>query len=186
VDIINVVVHAKRGYFMKHLKYLNYVLKHKWFVLLECWKRGLYWRGLVHDMSKFLPCEWNPYVNYFYGKPEDDITKGRLPGGVYKPEDRGEAFDSAWLHHQKYNKHHWQYWILVKDTDGTRIMKMPKKYMIEMLCDWRGAGRAQGNTGSADWMETKMWYEKNRNNMQLHPATRDHVEFFINEMIGGK
>lgn len=173
---------------MKHLKYLSYVLRHKWFVMLECWKRGLYWRGFVHDLTKFLPCEWNPYVDYFYGKKGDDVTKGRTKDGVYKPDNRPKAFDYAWLHHQKFNKHHWQYWILIKDQEEPLVLPMPDKYVIEMLCDWRGAGRAQGNVESDSWIETKMWYERNRTNMQLHPFTRDYVEMFLTKMIeyGGK
>jgi hypothetical protein len=36
------------------IKYLNYLLRHKWYVGIECFKKGLIWRGLVHDLSKFL------------------------------------------------------------------------------------------------------------------------------------
>jgi len=53
---------------VKHLAYLRYVLRHKWFVLLACWRAGLYWRGIVHDWHKFLPSEWFPYVEHFHGK----------------------------------------------------------------------------------------------------------------------
>ena len=28
-----------------HLAYLSYVLRHKWYVLLECAKLGILWRG---------------------------------------------------------------------------------------------------------------------------------------------
>jgi len=52
---------------MKYLKYLKYILKHKWYVMIECFKNGLIWRGLMHDLSKFLPSEFIPYANFFYG-----------------------------------------------------------------------------------------------------------------------
>lgn len=53
---------------IKYLKYLRYLLRHKWYVGIECFKRGLYWRGIIHDMSKFRPAEFIPYTNFFYGK----------------------------------------------------------------------------------------------------------------------
>ena len=52
---------------MKHFKYASYVLRHKLFVGLECFKVGLFWRGLVHDLSKLRPSEWLPYARHFYG-----------------------------------------------------------------------------------------------------------------------
>ena len=93
---------------MKYLKYLNYLLRHKWYVGIECWKRGLYLYAFTHDLSKFSLDELVPYTNYFYGKG-NKITRGRNKTGYYKPTDTGDkAFDFAWLLHQKRNKHHWQ------------------------------------------------------------------------------
>ena len=159
---------------MKYLKYLKYVLKHKYFVMIECWKVGLIWQGIVHDLSKLLPNEFIPYANFFYGK-KSDISKSRDKTGYYKPTDTGdEAFDYAWLLHQKRNKHHWQWWILPEDDGGNKILEMPWKYRKEMVCDWRGAGKAQGNkTGS------KEWYLANFNKMQLGEATRMWVEITL-------
>ena len=48
-------------------KYLKAVLKHKWFVFIECRKLGIPWLGVIHDLSKFLPSEFIPYARYFYG-----------------------------------------------------------------------------------------------------------------------
>lgn len=151
---------------MKHLKYLCYVLRHKWYVFIECCKLGIPVRGLVHDLSKFRPSEWFPYANYFHKPKQRDET------GYYKPYDTGDkAFDYAWLLHQKRNKHHWQWWILPNDDGGVEILPMPDEYRKEMLADWRGAGRAQGYGDN-----TKEWYKVNRNKMQLHPETRAWIE----------
>ncbi len=155
-----------------NLRYLSYVLRHKWFVLMECWRLGIPWLGIVHDMSKFLPSEWFPYVDAFYG----DGAKGcalikRDSTGYYKPTDTGDAaFDFAWLLHQKRNRHHWQWFILPCDEDGTKVLVMPDRYQREMLADWRGAGRAQGKP------DTVAWYRKNGPKMQLHPETRVWIE----------
>jgi hypothetical protein len=145
----------------KHLLYLKYILRHKWFVLIECAKRGILWRGLVHDLSKFLPSEWFAYADYFYG-PE---TSGPLQTHVVR-----EAFDRAWLLHQRRNPHHWQAWVLREDDGATKLIPMPEAYRKEMLADWVGAGKAQG------YPSVNAWYAKNREKMKLHPYTRMWVE----------
>lgn len=160
---------------MKYLKYLKYLVRHKWFVMIECFKVKLYWQGIVHDLSKFLPNEFIPYMNYFYGENRD-IKIGRNKTGYYKPTDTGDKeFDFAWLLHQKRNRHHWQWWILPEDEGGIKVLEMPEKYLKEMICDWKGAGKAQNNKTSC-WI----WYLENKNKMKIHPKTRKQLELFIN------
>lgn len=157
---------------MKKIKYFNYlwyILKHKYYVTLECFKRGLYWRGLIHDWSKFLPKEFIPYARHFGG----NIKEGRDKTGYYKPYDTGDAaFDFAWFQHQKINRHHWQWWLMPKDGDekGFKVLPMSYKYRLEMLCDWFGAGRAQGTP------DTRAWYLVNKDKLILHPETRKWIE----------
>lgn len=154
-----------------YLKYLSYVLRHKWFVFVECCKEGIPWRGIVHDLSKLLPGEFIPYARYFYGR-EDTIRRDKT--GYYKPTDTGDkAFDFAWLLHQKRNKHHWQWWILPEDEGGVKVLPMPEVYRKEMICDWKGAGKAQGKKGPNECRE---WYQVNKTKMQLHPETRKWIE----------
>lgn len=146
-----------------HLSYLVYVLKHKWFVFVECCKLGIPLLGVFHDWSKFLPSEWFAYVNHFHGPK---AKQWRDKTGYYKPTDTGDsAFDFAWFLHQKRNKHHWQWWILPENVRGHKAMPMPSRYRREMLADWRGAGRAQGKTDAV------AWYKKNGQKMKLHLST---------------
>lgn len=160
----------------KHFQYFRYVLVHKWYVFIECCKLGIPWRGIVHDLSKFLPDEWTAYVCNFYGGSylkASEIWR-RLPGysGPTK-ESVKSNFDLAWLHHQKRNRHHWQYWALVQDDDADRVLPMPDKYRREMLADWRGAGRAITSEDN-----TAEWYSERRERMKsvLHPETRRWIE----------
>jgi len=103
-----------------HLLYLRYVLRHKWFVFVA----GLFtgaplWRLIVHDWSKFTPSEWFAYARFFYGKPRAEnpvYSAGVADRYAMDRERRQHAFDVAWLHHQKRNKHHWQYWVLMEDS----------------------------------------------------------------------
>lgn len=105
----------------KHWLYLKYVIRHKWYVFLECLKYGLVWRGIKHDYTKLLPSEWFPYVEYFYGEkaahPKTKVFKdGDFVPLMEPPEHVKRAFDAAWNHHQKRNRHHWQYWLLTPDN----------------------------------------------------------------------
>lgn len=105
-----------------HLRYLSYVLRHKWFVLVAGLRVGApLWRLLIHDASKFRPSEWFPYVAFFYGSAPS------LNPAYHGPREREEeaaawkarakaAFDRAWLHHQHRNAHHWQRWLLMEDA----------------------------------------------------------------------
>ncbi len=174
---------------MKNAKYLRYIIIHKWFVMLACFRFGLYWRGIIHDWSKFLPSEWGPYSDFFYGKkvswgddsePSTKVTDAGLASFLYggvstKAEARKKAFDRAWLKHQHRNSHHWQHWVLREDSGAEIVLEMPERDRLEMLADWEGAGRAI--TGKAGG--TAAWYLRNRGNMRLHPTTRLAVEDYL-------
>lgn len=165
-----------------HLCYLRYVLRHKWFVFMECWRLGIPLRGILHDWSKLLPWEWWPYAEHFYGEKypsihetHGDLRNHVLDSGRYQERvERG--FDYAWLHHQKANKHHWQYWVLANDDGPVYPLPMPDCYRREMLADWKGTGRAVSKP------DTRAWYLKQREKgrQNLHPETQAWVE----EMLG--
>lgn len=149
----------------RHLAYLKYVLRHKWFVFLACRVHQVpLWRAILHDWHKFLPSEWAPYARCFY-KP--DGSKQYL---------QSNEFAVAWLKHQHRGKHHWQHWIMRWDNGSTDALPMPDVYIREMVSDWWGAGRAiTGNWGA------RQWYEANCGKMLLHSATRLQVEALLLE-----
>lgn len=146
-----------------HLKYLSYVLRHKWFVFVECCKFGIPLAGIIHDWQKFTPIEWKPYVLYFYGP----YTKEN------RPQWLKDAFDAAWLHHIHHGPHHAQYWVLREDSGKVVCLEMPYRYLVEMLADWKGAGMAQGKPDIA------AWYKENGHKYPMHPNTRKHVESYL-------
>lgn len=170
---------------MKHFRYLKYVLRHKWFVLLKCIDFGIGWRGIVHDISKFSPSEWFPYVDKFYGGPWEKYSDRHgdarnFPGYKYTQEWVDERFRTAWLHHQRRNPHHWQYWVLRND-DGTIVcLEIPRKCALEMVADWWGAGRAiKTHHDGGEYDELQEWYAKNRDKIMLHDNTREFVEEIV-------
>lgn len=114
----------------KYIKHLIIITKHKYYVLVECWKRGLYWQGIVHDLSKYSLIEFFTSAKYFQGD--------KTPIGVEKAE---KGYSIAWLNHKSKNKHHWEYWIDFKDGE-LLLCPIPQKYVIEMSCDMIGASKA--------------------------------------------
>jgi hypothetical protein len=157
---------------VKHLRYLSYLLRHKWWVVfaavkMRLWPWGHPWlwlRLLVHDWSKCLPSEWIPYAESFYGPHE---WKAR-------PTEMKAAFNRAWLLHIHRQDHHWQHHCLLEDSGGMKVLEMGTAATLEMVCDWAGAGRAiQGR-----W-DLGAWYTANRDRMHLGPETRRKVEGLI-------
>ena len=57
-----------------------------------------------------------------------------------------------------------------KKGDVTIVFVSHSTGAVEMLCDWRGAGRAQGTP------DTAAWYMAHGHKMQLHTGTRAWVE----------
>ena len=154
----------------RYLRYLGYVLRHKWFVFVESLKFGIPWLGVTHDWSKFRLSEFIPYARYFYNS-NGSLRDLRDETGYYKPTNTGDqAFDFAWLLHQKRNKHHWQWWVLPEDEGGLKTLPIEERYLKELLADWIGAGRAQGTP------HTRAWYQKHRDKMQLDSESRKWIE----------
>ena len=149
----------------KHLKYLSYVIRHKWFVFQQGRYLGvLLWQLIKHDWQKFTPEEWTPYVLSFYGEWKYNE----------RPDWLVADFNRAWLHHQHYGPHHWQHWILREDSGNVIAIEMPEEFVREMVADWAGAGRA-----IAGKIDICNWYDKNREKMLLHPNTRQLVEILL-------
>lgn len=158
-------------------KYLNYVIRHKWFVFQAGLKMSVsLWRLMKHDWSKFLPSEFIPYARYFYGDRERYLENERvfkatgINAGPWMYEIE-RNFNIAWLLHQHRNDHHWQHWMLRNDDGTTECLPMAHAARKEMIADWMGAGRAI----TGQW-EAAEWYAKNYTKIQLHQDTREFVD----------
>jgi len=160
----------------RHISYGRYLIRHKWYVTVECFRHGLIWRGIVHDLDKFLPWRWIPYANYFHGPDGTNLSR-RDETGYYRPVDvRNEAFRTAVNRHTATNDHHWEYWI----RDGHTV-EMKQSAVKEMICDWRGAGRAQGYK---NWRDVRPWFIKNGRKMQFDSSTRMDIVLYLHAWCG--
>lgn len=108
--------------FFGHLRTINH---HKMLVTKMCFKVGLYRQGICHDLSKYNPIEFIPGVIYYQGD--------RSP---INREKELKQCSKGWLHHKGRNPHHFEYWIDYNISPrGLVGMKMPKKYVAEMVID---------------------------------------------------
>ena len=147
-----------------YIQYLKYLLEHKKNVFIECVKSGHFIHAITHDLSKFLPSEFVSYAKFFYSK---NRTK------TYKTSDEiDENFLKGWCFHQKRNKHHWNYWVCLTRKDEIEPVPMPRKYIKQMILDWKAMGRKFGDT-------PKGYYEKNKKDFIMHKDTIRILEDLI-------
>ena len=146
--------------------YIKQILLHKKYVFQECKKCGIIWQGITHDLSKFSKEELIPsakYYDYYNVERNDKIIKD---------------YSKAWMHHKGHNPHHWEYWIDYDENGNIVANKIPYNYVIEMVCDWIGAGKAYEKRWNTD--SPFNYYNKVRNGRHFHPETEKLVLLFLN------
>lgn len=108
---------------MHAIKHFITITRHRHAVMRNCFKCGLIKQGLLHDLSKFSPSEFWSGAKYYQGNRSPQAREREVVG-----------YSSAWLHHKGRNKHHFEYWT--DFADGKKVfVKMPAKYLAEMICD---------------------------------------------------
>ncbi len=138
---------------------------HRMLVRKYCFRLGLYWQGLTHDLSKFSPVEFLAGAKYYQGY--------RSPNDMQR---KVEGYSASWLHHKGRNKHHFEYWTDYSGTgEGIVGVDMPKKYIAEMFCDRVSACQNyhRGHYTDADAWE---YYERAKDSYLMHPETREQLE----------
>lgn len=134
---------------MKNLfKHLNIVRTHRKYVRRACFKMGLYWQGLTHDLSKYSITELLISKYYVGTKSPHQIAREVI------------GYSPSWIHHYHTNKHHFQYWW-DEDEEGKIIpMKMPYKYVIESFADMVGASKAYNQVNWTEGIVLSYWQSK--------------------------
>ena len=147
---------------IKHYKTIHH---HKMLVMQNCFCCGLYWQGLTHDLSKLSPVEFWAGAKYWQG-----ICS---PNNAQRQK---EGYSAAWLHHKGRNKHHLEYWIDYSTTKaGLTGMKIPLRYVCEMVCDRVAASQiylGDKYTDASAWE----YYQRSKDHYLMHPETRALLE----------
>lgn len=159
---------------MKAWQHFCTITRHKMMVMEGCFKVGLYWRGLMHDMSKYSWTEFRVGAKYYQGT--------RSPNNAER-EDIGVS--TAWLHHKGRNKHHFEYWMdYVPGGSGIFGMKMPVKYIVEMFMDRRAASKNYLGDAYTDRSPLE-YFQKSRADKFMHEETSRQLEEML-QMLADK
>ena len=151
------------------LKLIKRILIHKYYVAKYCFQIGLYWQGITHDLSKFSFTEFSRAIKYW----DDNISS-------LANECKILGYSQTFLHHRGRNPHHYEYWIHSLD-DGGVPARMPKKYVLELICDYLAAAKTYG----ANPREEYMWWIKQQSHMKIHQETKIYItEVFYKYSIG--
>ena len=147
-------------------KHFRTITKHKIEVAKLCFRIGLVKRGITHDLSKYSPTEFLMGARFYQGF--------RSPNAAER-EFRG--YTEAWLHHKGRNRHHFEYWLDLSDDPGMRIKPapMPKRYVLEMLCDRIAASKTYKGAEYSD-TDPLAYYERSKGYVIMHPETRALLE----------
>lgn len=150
---------------MSVIEHFRTITKHRHKVIAHCFKAGIGFQGLFHDLSKYAPEEFIPGARFYQGTRSPNEREREVYG-----------YSRAWMHHKGRNKHHFEYWT---DYDPkTKLMtpvKMPVKYVKEMFCDRVAASKIYGGDNYNDSYALN-YYLKGKARRHLHPETAALIE----------
>ena len=155
---------------MKTIKHFKTITKHRHTVIRHCKKAGILWQGLRHDLSKYSPAEFIIGAKYYQGD--------RSPNEI---ERRKIGYSTAWMHHKGRNKHHFEYWIDYQIDDRDHAMggmRMPKKYVAEMLADRIAASKVY-NKEKYTHHDPLNYFLKGKDHYMMHPQTMKEIEHLL-------
>lgn len=143
---------------MKFLKHFKTITHHRHEVIKNCFKVGIGFQGLFHDLSKYSYTEFRIGAKYYMG--------------IKSPNDKERALfghSSAWMHHKGRNKHHFEYWNDYNpETHEIDPVKMPLRYMKEMLCDRIAASKTYLGKDYYDAQPLE-YFNRSRAKKYMHP-----------------
>ncbi len=144
------------------------ITHHRWLVCTGCFRVGLYWQGLTHDLSKYSPAEFFVGVKYYQGT--------RSPNTAERTD---KGFSTAWMHHKGRNRHHYEYWTdLSPVTKFYESVPMPRKYLVEMVMDRRAACMVYEGEKYTDG-SALVYFEKSRERTLMNDITRRELGYLL-------
>ena len=142
------------------IKHFITITKHRNKVIQHCAKAGILWRGLFHDLSKYMPAEF--------------IAGAKFYAGQHSPNDsqrKANGYSAAWMHHKGRNRHHFEYWTDYNpQTHKSDAVKMPLVYVIEMFCDRIAASKIYQGAAYNDQKPLE-YFRWRKEYMEIHPET---------------
>ena len=153
---------------MRAWQHFKVITRHRWLVRQGCFRVGLYWQGLTHDLSKYSPTEFLTGVRFFQGTRSPNTAEREKKG-----------YSEAWIHHKGRNRHHYEYWSdLCLETRRYEYVPMPRKYLVEMVMDRRAACMVYQGKNYHPGSELE-YLDKSMEKALINPQTRRELEFIL-------
>ncbi len=144
------------------------ITRHRHEVMRGCFRVGLYWRGLVHDLSKYSPTEFRMGARYFTGTHSPNVEE-RLEHG----------YSLAWMHHKGRNRHHFEYWTDIDLNLHKYVpVPMPTKFLVEMIMDRIAACKIYHGKNYRDG-DALEYLLRSREGDSVHPETLRKTVFLL-------
>ena len=156
---------------MNAWKHFCTITKHRILVCKHCFRVGLYWRGLTHDLSKYSPIEFRSGARYYQGNRSPNSREREVVG-----------YSEAWMHHKGRNRHHYEYWTdLNLQTRTYMPVQMPRIYFAEMIMDRIAACKTYHGKGyrDGDALEYFLRATEARESTLMHPQTRHDLQVVL-------
>ena len=153
---------------MHPFRHFYTITKHRHRVIAHCFRAGIGWQGLFHDLSKYSPSEFWVGARHYLGT--------RSPNEAERAE---KGYSAAWLHHKGRNKHHFEYWRDVNPK--TRLyepVKMPMRYLKEMFCDRVAASKIYQGKNYTD-AHPLAYFRGGNARLEMHEETADMLESWL-------
>ena len=128
-----------------------------------CCKFGIPLQGITHDLSKFSPTEFLESIKFYQGGKSSPIPAAK----------KAQGYSLAWQHHKGRNKHHYEYWTDNYDS-GTTCIKMPYKYVLELVADYLAAGRTYRGKDFT-FVDEYEWWMKCKDYRKIHKDTKQLI-----------
>lgn len=159
----------------KLLKHLKTIRTHRKWVRKMCFKMGIPWQGIIHDLSKYSITELKIAKYYSGKKSPHQICRETI------------GCSPSWNHHYHKNKHHFQFWWDENEIGEIIPVKMPYKYVLESFCDMCGASMAYNadktkSNNMYDWdpkLLLDYWNNKCKNKRIMNKTSMSFVEMLI-------
>lgn len=150
------------------IRHFRTITKHRHKVIAHCFKAGIGFQGLFHDLSKYSPTEFIPGARHYLG------TRSPNEG-----ERETYGYSLAWMHHKGRNRHHYEYWTDVDMASKSyKPVPMPINFLTEMFCDRIAASKIYQGDKYTD-ASAYNYFMRGNAKITMHPDTAKKLEEWL-------
>ena len=157
----------------KALNHFKTITHHRHQVIKNCFKAGIPWQGLKHDLSKYSPTEFLEGARYWQGTCSPNDREREVKG-----------YSDSWMHHKGRNRHHFEFWTDYSPVEKKiTVIEMPTRYVVEMFCDRVAACKTYQKDQYTDQSPLDYFVKgKHRRVGNIHPKTSDLIEDYLTRL----